>query len=289
MNDTIIFLSQKGSYAKFFESNSNIEIKYIYKPNVNRNSFFFRLIRKYLLKLQFIFYNKYERDYNIKKIIIFDDGINKCVTRYIKKIYPNAKIILYCWNNVDDYLLNQSKNKDFDDVWSFNIYDCNKYNFKYNPQFYFDRKYKKTKPKIDILFVGRDKGREEVITTFLNNIKDLNLNNKIMIIKEEKDLIDYSIYLDYVHKSNIILDIVISHDFGLTLRVLESIFYEKKLITNNKNITNYDFYDKNNIFIIGLDSFDEFKKFITTPYKKIDKKIINNYKFESWLNRFNGG
>lgn len=289
MNNTIIFLSQKGSYANFFESNSNINIKYIYKSNVNRSSFLFKLIRKYLTKFQFIFYNKYKKDIDIKRIILFDDGVNKCVTNWIKKTYPNAKLILYYWNNVDDYLLSLSKNKDFDDIWSFNSYDCNKYKLKYNPQFYFENKLKinNNNNKFDILFIGRDKGRKEIVGNFLETVENYNLDNKIIIIEDEKDCIDYSKYLEYLSSSKIILDIVTSQNYGLTLRTLESIFYEKKLITNNKNIVNYDFYDKNNIFIIGIDDMDKMKNFINSEYKKIDKKIIDYYKFESWFDRFN--
>ena len=35
---------------------------------------------------------------------------------------------------------------------------------------------------------------------------------------------------------------------GLTLRSLESIFFGKKLITDNRDIVNYDFYKKENIY-----------------------------------------
>lgn len=73
---------------------------------------------------------------------------------------------------------------------------------------------------------------------------------------------------------------------GLTLRVLESLFFEKKLITNNINIINCEFYNKNNIFIINKDNLDDLNDFLKSEYKKIDKKIINYFDYESWLNRF---
>lgn len=73
---------------------------------------------------------------------------------------------------------------------------------------------------------------------------------------------------------------------GFTLRVLESLFFEKKLITNNINIINCEFYNKNNIFIINKDNLDDLNDFLKSEYKKIDKKIINYFDYESWLNRF---
>ena len=61
---------------------------------------------------------------------------------------------------------------------------------------------------------------------------------------------------------------------------------KKKLITNNINIINCEFYNKNNIFIINKDNLDDLNDFLKSEYKKIDKKIINYFDYESWLNRF---
>ena len=63
-------------------------------------------------------------------------------------------------------------------------------------------------------------------------------------------------------------------------------FLERKLITNNTDIKNYDFYNHDNIFILGEDNINEIKEFINKPYKKIDQDIIDYYDFDQWLNRF---
>ena len=87
--------------------------------------------------------------------------------------------------------------------------------------------------------------------------------------------------------SKCILDVGNNDNAGLTVRVMESLFLEKKLITNYKNIVKYDFYNKNNIFIIGVDNLEQIKDFINSPYEKIDSEKIKYYDFESWLKRFN--
>ena len=61
---------------------------------------------------------------------------------------------------------------------------------------------------------------------------------------------------------------------------------KKKLITNNKDIINYDFYNSNNIFVLGEDNLDNIKEFIEKEYVEIDEKIINYYDFYEWLKRF---
>ena len=50
-------------------------------------------------------------------------------------------------------------------------------------------------------------------------------------------------------RSSIILDKVYPNQQGLTMRTLESIGAGKKLITTNKSIQHYDFYNTNNIAI----------------------------------------
>ena len=67
---------------------------------------------------------------------------------------------------------------------------------------------------------------------------------------------------------------------------MEALFLERKLITNNTDIKNYDFYNHDNIFILGEDNINEIKEFINKPYKKIDQDIIDYYDFDQWLNRF---
>ena len=67
---------------------------------------------------------------------------------------------------------------------------------------------------------------------------------------------------------------------------MEALFLERKLITNKTDIKNYDFYNHDNIFILGEDNINEIKEFINKPYKKIDQDIIDYYDFDQWLNRF---
>jgi hypothetical protein len=41
----------------------------------------------------------------------------------------------------------------------------------------------------------------------------------------------------------------------LIFRVFEALGYKKKLITNNQDITSYDFYNENNIFVITNENY----------------------------------
>ena len=65
----------------------------------------------------------------------------------------------------------------------------------------------------------------------------------------------------------------------------ESIFYDKKLITNNKSLKDYDFYHPNNIFILD-NNYDKIKEFLAKPFIKIDNEIKEKYDYKNWICRF---
>ena len=113
-----------------------------------------------------------------------------------------------------------------------------------------------------------------------------NIKTNIILIKNEKDYLDYTKYLEMLAESKVLLDYNAYNQVGLSLRTMESLFFEKKIITSNKNIKKYDFYNKNNVFILGEDNMKNLNRFINSPYKKIDKKIIEYYDFDNWIKRF---
>ena len=137
------------------------------------------------------------------------------------------------------------------------------------------------------------------IQKIYHELKTSGLKVKFIVKKEEKEkinvtedfnLIDRNISYENVLKLNnlskAIVEINQSQQNGLTVRALEALFTEKKLITNNLDIINMDFYNKNNIFIIGHDSLNLLRKFIDSDYETIPKSIIDNKKKEKWLFRF---
>jgi hypothetical protein len=66
--------------------------------------------------------------------------------------------------------------------------------------------------------------------------------------------------------------------------VFEAMGYHKKLITTNKEIVNYDFYDPANIFVI--DDNEDISipdAFFETPYKKLPPEVYNKYTVSAWV------
>lgn len=272
--------------AVFFEdlNNDNIEDYYI----VEEKSFLFRLFRKLNMLNNSLCFGKWK--YKVKKfdyIILGENGYTSNISKYIKKKNPKCKIIMYYWNILNDEYKKILKDENIDEFWTFDKREAEKYNLKYNPQFY-SKKIISPDNEIskDVVFMGRAKKRKKELKNLEEILKKLDIKTNFFIIENEKDLIKYNEYLKQVYTSKCILDYNQEGQVGLTLRPMEALFCQKKLITNNKDIVNYDFYNPNNIFILGIDDINKVKEFIDSPYQKIDEKIVNYYDYESWLKRF---
>lgn len=248
-----------------------------------------RKLYAFLSKRGIYIFGKWKR--KIKKyneIIIFESLYNSKVGKYIKRKNPNCRLILFFWNTIIDKTREEYlKDKSIDEFWTFDPVDAKKFNINLNSQFYTKKiKLSNHSPTIDLFFVGRDKGRKQELLDLENKFNSLGITSNIIIMKKRYDFLAYDKYLEILENSRAILDYAIKGQSGLTLRCMESLFLSKKLITNNSEIKKYDFYNPNNIFILGENNLDDLHNFINTPYKKIDSKIIEYYDIDNWIKRF---
>ena len=86
-------------------------------------------------------------------------------------------------------------------------------------------------------------------------------------------------------RSKAILEINKDNQVGLTLRALESLFFNTKLITNNESITNFDIYSKNNVLILRMDDIEDLSTFINSDYF-VDEEVKQKYELDKWVSNF---
>lgn len=85
--------------------------------------------------------------------------------------------------------------------------------------------------------------------------------------------------------SKLLIDFVNKEHKGLSFRCFEALYFEKKIITTNPTIKNYDFYNPQNVFILGEDSIDRLKDFVTSEYVEVPEDIKAYYAFSNWMER----
>lgn len=296
--------------------NKHVDVANIYIP--------FNPFRKVLRKLhehvsvpfKEIWYGDWKQKIkNYDVIIIFDGLREKDIITYIHKINPSARIIIYYINKFKPGAKNDPKKfKDLPcELWSFDKGDCEKEQMQFNPFCYdeisvneenrhaFNNKNMGVE-LYDAFFIGVDKNRLATLIELNKLLEKFQYQTKIIVRKdknktyhdlpkEEKIILTdstmaYKDVIKLIHQSKSIIEIQAKGQTGLTLRAMESIFFKKKLITNNYDILNYDFYKKENIFLWGYDSKRRLETFLLTPYKPIDEDIVQRYTWEAWLERF---
>jgi hypothetical protein len=212
------------------------------------------------------------KNYTNKSIAFFNDSSSRC---------PKIKRVLHC----------------FDDVYSFEKKDCEKYNLKFIPNWVYTNKTKEDNLfEFQVFNISSKDNRVPIISKIAKNLKEKGIKYKIIVFHKKNKISDPN--LEFISKpltlteveiftnqSKVLLDINRKGQKGLSFRVFESMGLEKKLISTNEDLKNYDFYNPKNILII-----DEKKPiipldFFKNEYEKIPEVILKKYTLEEWSNQ----
>ncbi|MCI7613404.1 MAG: hypothetical protein MSS66_10540 [Selenomonadaceae bacterium] len=149
----------------------------------------------------------------------------------------------------------------------------------------------------DVFFVGENKGgRKKVLQNLKNVLSDYGIHCKFVLVSNNRhcffsrrftNFVDYMPYDEVI--ANIkgckaILELVSDGQTGITQRPYEAIYYGKKLITNNKGVMKYSFYNEERVFVLGQRDIGELVDFINKPVCEYDVGI--EYTFERWVRGF---
>ncbi len=223
----------------------------------------------------------------------------------IRKMNPHARMVLMLWDSVANKVNTLEKLDLFDEVFSFDKQDCDQFGLTFRPLF-FDEEYEqiaKEEPSLvyDLFFVGTvhsDRYRilKEVKEQFEKNhlavFYFLYLPSKLMYYQRKLFTSDFqgsqitefsfegmpsSQLTAKLKQSRAVVDIQHPKQTGLTMRTIEMLGANKKIITTNADIQNYDFYHPNNICIVDRDSIVVPTEFMTAPFAPVEEKVKGRY------------
>ena len=253
------------------------------------------------------------KDINYDYILIIKcDMTPASILKRFRKEFPNAKLCLYLWDSVENIPGITKKFQYFDTIHSFDLNDCKKYNFfNFRPLFFADcfriLPENNVIYQYDISFLGTVHSDRYAVIRQIQKIAIehslrcywfLYLQSKFIywfykVFKNEfrnskKD--DFSFDKKPISEiskieseSRIILDIQHPKQTGLTMRTIEMLGMNKKLITTNESIKSYDFYDPNNIAIISRNNISLDMNFVKSPYKPLQKSVFERYSLNTWI------
>lgn len=176
---------------------------------------------------------------------------------YIQSKFPKSKLI-FAWNNIVldatvqyvDYV-----NKEYDLIYTFDRNDHLRYGWHLHEATFGDvTKWNlpKAEPS-DIFFVGKGKDRLHMIHDIYDKFtsQGYKADFHVVNVKPEDQIREGIVYnkpmsyidvLGHSASTKIILEVVQEGQVGTTLRTSESVIFRKKLLTNNKGITDTYLY-----------------------------------------------
>lgn len=277
---------------------------------------------KTFLRLNFKFYKPVVRKY-IKRIIeenggkkfdyvfvVKSEAAGKAEIDLLRQAYPTAKFVLYLWDSVKNVPDGEKKIPLYDEVLTFDPCDAEKYSLPFLPIPY-GKEYVKETPKdsfeYDVAFIGtahsvrprvvkeikrqcEEMGRKcftyfyspHILVYLLNKLT--NKDYKYISLKEInfKPLSTKEVCEIY-NSSRCVLDIEHPKQNGTTTRPVEMLPMQKKIITTNSYVKNFEFYNDNNFLIIERDDCSVDPSFFDKPYIPVDDETLYKYSTENFV------
>jgi hypothetical protein len=274
------------------------------------NSYFLNLQKNYLNELLAITKNK-EYDY---LIVIRGEILDEL---FLDRLYAQTDIkykINYQWDSVATNRVASATSHLYDKVYSFDRKDCNEYKFIYKPLFFIQKYINENENlKNDLLFIGTEHGeRIKYINIFKKYCIENNLKFKVVLytsfykfIKNKifnkdfngmslSDVIFKKISIQdsykLVSQSYVVLDVANIKQSGLTMRTIETLGANRKLITNNQYIEHDTFFNQKIIKKIedslDIQYFNESLNNINTINTINTINNIKKLEINGWVNEF---
>lgn len=271
-----------------------------------KRDFYQKQITKYYRKIsKEIETEKYDYFFLIKGEVVPQFFIDD-----VKKYNPQIKSLYYTFDSFSNNPRAKAILHNFDKKFSFDRKDSVEHNLSFRPLFFSDE-YKNIKSEksalIDTLFIGTAHSDRYIISEALsdwcekNNLKSFSFYfspsrfafwffklfdtsfKSFSYSKLTFKSLTHSEIIELYTKSKVILDINHPKQEGLTMRVFEALGAKKKIITTNKDIINYPFYDSNNIFIIDRNNIQFELDFFEKPFNQIEEKLDHRMSLNGWV------
>ncbi|MBE8713676.1 hypothetical protein [Sphingobacterium hungaricum] len=218
---------------------------------------------------------------------------------FIKAVSKKANsLIAYQWDGLNRFPNVKEYIQYFDSFFVFDAEDLVHENVKPITNFYFENMQNGESNKGAYFLGSYEPERLKQIISLKDCLEDMEYENDFFIQSNSQSAIkkikkhglhhidsdvNYEENIKNTLNSSLLIDIHNPVHHGLSFRIFESIGYNKKIITTNKEVTKYDFYQENNIFVLEEENYGDIKNFIETPYQPIAPSIKQKYCFTNWI------
>lgn len=217
-----------------------------------------------------------------------------------KAINKSKKSILLLWDSLKKIPINQEIISKFNIIYSFDRADCEEYGFKKIENFhFFETSLADDISYYDVVYLGTLDDRIYALKKVLNYLNSLGKKSNAQLyvpsnksfkkhsnITVLKKTVPFKESIKFALSGKIILDIGHQNQTGLSFRFFEAMAFRKKIITTNKYVIHYDFYNEKNIFIIeDVNNINIPNSFWDSDYHELPPHIIERYHIKNWVEK----
>lgn len=250
-------------------------------------------------------------------VVVLFSIMNPKDLQLLKKHFKRNRICLFLWNPIIE--VNGDKVRAIrrlntiqavsDCVMTFDAQDAQKYGFSLLPQPFrhvVSQEESGETMDHDFCFIGMDKGRLPFLMRFKRLAEQVGFRCFFHITPDKgvdyraeervflsNDYLSYSQNLSYVARSRCLLEVTQRNQLGATMRSVEALFFNKKIITSRLSACEESGFDDRRVLILreGGDSdvyldMQSVCDFMAKPLGSPDTQAMQVHEINQWLNNF---
>ncbi len=242
-------------------------------------------------------------------LVIKGEGLSRKVVLKIREALPSASMGLYLWDGVENVKGVSNILSAFDSVSTFDPVDAKTFGWVYRPLFGRNILVEKNITEtlqFDWCFIGTiHSDRHKVIHRLrlrygqkMSSLVFCYFPSPLLLFM--RLLVDWTLWLapkgtlsitpmpanefcQNIARSRAVVDVEHPRQRGYTMRTIETLLLEKKLVTTNKHILTSNLYHPSRVFVINRAAPEIPVEFLDQPYLAVPDALRNYYSCEGWV------
>ena len=210
-----------------------------------------------------------------------------------------AYFVKYIWDDIENIPGMMIDVENFDKVYTYSLHDSsNNPSLHYLPFFYVQNL--DIPKKYNVSFIASfTQEKYDMIRKVIHNNQEISMYNHLyrkasVYCLKPKYLyaltsflsmrkLDYTSLIQKFAESQALLEFQAIKQKTPTTRTIEALGTKTKIITTCPEITNYDYYNSNNIYVVDRNNIQINKDWLNTPYQNYDIDLLKKYHISSWV------
>jgi hypothetical protein len=227
----------------------------------------------------------------------------------LRRFLGTTRVAVFTWNPVLDYRQSAWMRhrhvrllKRIGTVYTFDPEDARRHGLSLTDQVFRDIsgwRDPAVEPDIDVYFLGQDKGRLGTLAAIRGELEAAGLATHFHVVRDrhrrysatERELLaagplPYAENLALLNRSRSLLEVLQHHQSGPSVRCLEALYFDCRLVTTNVRIRECSLYDPERVFILGKDDPGALASFVRAPPVRWPSVLRDRHDVRQWYRQF---